>query len=251
MNTLYQSIETERYAIPYKHCLPNGEIRGVVLGVHGFASSKDSATQRAVAKTAVRQNLAAICFDFPAHGDSPIGEECFTVENCKQDLLSAAKHCREQYSDVPKYLFASSFGGYMTLLCKDDLPEFRMVLRAPAVTMGEHVLLDLLETTEEAFRQRGTIPFGAGRPLNVPFRFYEELQNRPVMQQACDQPVLIVHGNQDEVVPYDDVVRFCSAHPTVQLCTLYGAGHEFAAEEMNDAMRYATQFWISGAVLMP
>ena len=121
-----------------------------------------------------------------------------------------------------------------------------MALRAPAVTMGEHVLLDLLETTEDAFRQRGTIPFGSGRPLNVPFRFYRELQNLAVADQTYDQPILVLHGDKDEVVPYDDVVRFCSMHPAMQLRTLHGAGHEFAKDEMDAAMRDAIRFWTGG-----
>ena len=101
------------------------------------------------------------------------------------------------------------------------------------------------------FPAHGESSFGAGRSLNVPFRFYEDLQNRPVMQQTWDRPVLIVHGDQDEVVPYEDVVRFCSAHPTAELCTLYGAGHEFTEDGMNAAMRYAIQFWSSGTVHKP
>ena len=243
MEELYRSIGTNRYPIACKLCVPDGEVRGAILSAHGFASSKDSATQKAVVRAGTRHGLSVLCFDFPAHGESEVGEDRLTVENCRQDLLVLADFLRLLHPNVPRYLFASSFGGYTALLCEDLLPDFRMVLRAPAVTMGEHVLLDLLQTTEEAFRQRRTIPFGSGRVLHVPFRFYEQLRNRTVTDRTFDQPFLIVQGDKDEVVPYEDVVRFCSAHPTAQLRVLPGAGHAFTQEETDEALRYAIQFW--------
>ncbi len=87
MEELYRSIGTNRYPIACKLCVPDGEVRGAILSAHGFASSKDSATQKAVVRAGTRHGLSVLCFDFPAHGESEVGEDRLTVE--KNIILQA------------------------------------------------------------------------------------------------------------------------------------------------------------------
>lgn len=41
------------------------------------------------------------------------------------------------------------------------------------------------------------------------------------------RPLTVVHGTQDEIVPYDVVAQWCAAHPWVRFHTVPGAGHFF------------------------
>lgn len=94
-----------------------------------------------------------------------------------------AEQCRFEFPDAAKFLFATSFGGYVALLCSEELKDFRIVLRSPAVTMPEHILTDILNVTPEEFKSRGSIQCGFERQIMLPYSFYEELQKNSVMNK--------------------------------------------------------------------
>ncbi len=99
-----------------------GDIRRVVLSVHGIVGSMEDAIQTGMAEEMEIFSSATIRFDFPAHGHSPMSDDFFTLENCRQSLLAAAEYAREQYPEVEDLcIFASGFGAYVTLVCLEDL----------------------------------------------------------------------------------------------------------------------------------
>ena len=125
----------------------------LMIGVHGFAGDKESSMLEKLASQCTSEGGALLCFDFPAHGHSPVEEDMLTVYNCKQDLLAVFHHGDRLYPNAKKSVFATSFGGYITLLCARELPDCPLILRAPAVTMPKLLLKNVLRTTEEHFRQ--------------------------------------------------------------------------------------------------
>ena len=104
---------------------PEGDpIRRIVLGVHGFGGSTGDEIQAGIAEEMTLFHSASVRFDFPAHGESPIGSEGFTLENCTNSLLAVAQYAKEQFPDIEDLcIFASGFGAYITLLCLQDLLE--------------------------------------------------------------------------------------------------------------------------------
>lgn len=247
MRVVYKTV-MDRYPIRLKYYLPGAHaVKGVCLGVHGFCGDKESSALYALAQSLTAADRALVCFDFPCHGDSPVQEDRFTVENCMADLLAAAQLCREEFGDAERYLFATSFGGFIALLCADRLSDFRTVLRAPAVTMPEHILTDLLHKTPEEFRACGTAECGFERKIRLPYRFYEELQGYGVMDRDLREPMLVIHGDADDVVPHEDILRFCEAHPSVTLAVIPGADHRFKKPgELQKITALATDFWRLG-----
>ncbi len=181
-----------------------------------------------LADSYVECNVALICFDFPAHGESPVGEEMLTVENCKKDLLAVAEYVSEKYPDADKSIFATSFGGYITLLCAELLKDFAFVLRAPAVTMPVVLLENVLKISAEAFKEQGCVCCGFERPIDLPYSFYENLLEQ---RNACDvclsQRTLVIHGDRDDIVPLSDVKAFVKNQDTVTLEIIRGADHRF------------------------
>lgn len=240
----YFSIGTPDYPIRCKRFLPDSaDVRCVILGVHGFAGDKESGALVLLAEKTAPFGACLVCFDFPAHGDSPADESALTVKNCMRDLLTVAAHCRGAYPDADKCLFATSFGGFVTLLCSGELTDFRVVLRAPAVTMPE-LLPGVLGVTPEEFREKGAVECGFERKMTLPYSFYDELRRFDVFDRAYSEPMLILHGDADDVVPPADVRRFCAAHPGMRLQTIHGADHRFKKPgELEAVARYATDFW--------
>ena len=244
MREEYKTIATERYPISCKSYVSEFQANGIILGVHGFAGDKESSALKSLAKVSGERGTSLICFDFPAHGASEASDDMLSVKNCIDDLLLMAELCRKEHPNERKFLFATSFGGYIALLCGNKLKDFSIVLRAPAVTMAEHILTDLLNTTPEAFKKAGTIIYGFDRKICLPFSFYEELQKYRIADCVCDNPMLIIHGDIDDVVPYHDIIDFCSCHKNAVLRTVHGADHRFKkAGEIKQVIESAISYW--------
>lgn len=244
MKEEYFYIKTGRYPVSCKLYTPGADVKGIILGVHGFVGDKESSALCALAEVCADKGIALLCFDFPAHGTSEATEADLTVENCMSDLLDCAAWCCMEYPDAKKYLFATSFGGYITLLCSPKLADFRIVLRAPAITMPEHILTDLLKTTPEDFRRRKTITCGFDRKIDLPYGFYQNLQKHRVSECFCNNPLLIIQGDKDDIVPLNDVVSFCAAHKNATLKIIDGADHRFKNPgEIEKVIAEAIFYW--------
>lgn len=244
MREEYRTITTERYQISCKSYISKTQSKGIILGVHGFAGDKESTALRALAEAVCGKGVSLTCFDFPAHGTSEAGDDMLSVKNCMDDLLLIADLCRKEYSNKNKYLFATSFGGYIALLCSSKLTDFNFVLRAPAVTMPEHILTDLLNTTPEEFERVGTITCGFERRICLTYSFYGELQKYKIANCVCENPMLIIHGDKDDVVPHRDIVVFCKKHKNADLQTIHGADHRFKKPgEIERVIESALAYW--------
>ena len=69
-----------------------GDIRRVVLSVHGLGGNTEDAIQTSIAEEMEFFNSATIRFDFPVHGQSPMTDQFFTLANCKLSLMAAAEY---------------------------------------------------------------------------------------------------------------------------------------------------------------
>lgn len=224
----------------------DNQIEGIILGVHGFCGDKESSALIALAEEMTKSHWGVFCFDFPAHGKSQAQDDALRIENCKQDLILAANDCREKYPAIPKALFATSFGGYVSLLCEKELPEFKFILRAPAVTMPEHILLDLLNVSPEYFCSIGHIQTGFERKIHLSYQFYQDLTENIVSIKIFDRPMLIIHGDADDVVPHMDIKRFCKINPKIDLCVVKEADHRFKKEgEIEQVILAAKKYILS------
>ena len=228
MRTQHFSLSRE-YEICCKLFAPDhGDVKNIILGVHGFAGDKESSVLEKLANALSQKQTALICFDFPAHGESPVGEEMLTVENCKKDLCFVMEHITKTYPDANKSVFATSFGGYITLLCAEKLANAKLVLRAPAVTMPKVLLDNVLKITAEDFEKANSIRCGFERPIHLPYSFYNELlQQESILDKKISSPILIIHGNRDDIVPLEDVLAFADAQKEACLEIMDGADHRF------------------------
>lgn len=227
--------------IPCRAFLPEGEAELAVLGVHGFAGDKESSVLYKLAEALCLRRGALVCFDFPAHGESRAPDSHLRVHRCMEDFLTVADHIRQQFPGCRYGVFATSFGGYITLLCAERIPDFRMVLRAPAVTMAETFIRRIIPCPEEEFLAAGGAWCGFDRKMFVNADFYRDLLDNPPRIPDC--PLLILHGDRDDVIPFGAVERIAKAHANVALVPFPGADHRFKGpgeveKIVNTAMRW-------------
>ena len=231
------------YEIKCKLFAPeDGDVNQVIVGVHGFAGDKDSSMLKRLANAC--ENTALLCFDFPAHGKSPALEESFTIRNCKDDLLFVCDYVQVNYPKATKSVFATSFGGYIMLHCLDELSDFIPVLRAPAITMADILVDNVLKIKPSDFSKAGHVICGFERKIDLPYRFYTEMKEAPtLLREFPKKEMLIIHGDLDDIVPPSVIYEFAEKNPSVTLKIIEGADHRFKRSgELETVIRYTKEY---------
>ncbi len=124
---------------------------------------------------------------------------------------------------------------------------YTLVLRAPAVTMPDILLPNVLRLTQQQFRQLGEVVCPFARPIRLRYECYEELCASGEQVMKAQRPMLILHGDGDEVVPLCDVEVYVRSHPFAKFRVIEGANHRFQADGVLDrAIGYAKQYILNG-----
>lgn len=244
MNIKEFSIKKERYSIPCKFFMPDAQVKKIIIGLHGFAGDKESSVLFALAERLVLNESALLCFDFPAHGESAASDSFLRVENCKQDLLDVAEYVRNEFPQKAYGIFATSFGGYITLLCSSKLKDFKKVLRAPAVTMAESFVEKIISVSKIEFINNKGALCGFEREMYVSVDFYEDLLKYKI--QIPQEEILVIHGTEDDIVPFADVKNIADKHPNIKLIPVIGADHRFKKEGELEQILESAMEWYGG-----
>lgn len=230
------------YDIPLKIYDTDNAV-GYVIAVHGFGGDKESSAIESLAKRMTARSYAVIAFDFPAHGTSK-ADDYFCLSNSRFDLETVLRYAEGRYPDAGrKAIFATSFGGYVTLLSLDKLPaDMRIVLRAPAVDMKAS-FEKMLPVTHDEYKKAGFVEMGFERKFNVPYSFYTELCENDISQTDMQRDILIIHGSQDNIVQPEYIQRFCKANPKAKLEVIEGADYRFKKKgELDMAVSMAEKY---------
>lgn len=224
-------LEQDGLQIPLKIYEPDdGIVDRVVLGVHGLGSSKESTVLAAIGEEMLLYHTATICFDFPAHGESPMSDRELRLGNCGACLMATVEYAQEAYPEASDYcVFATSFGAYVTLLTLEALEmmleKVKVVLRSPAVRAAD-ILLRIADMEEGEFFRRGRVMYGFKRKLEIPYSLYEDLKQNPAMINY-ESPMLILQGDEDDVVPLEDVLVFRRLNDESKLVIFRETDHRF------------------------
>lgn len=173
---------------------PGGKPSGVVVCCHGLLSSKESAKFVKLGEELSLAGLAAVRFDFSGCGESDPSPEKSLIDARLRDLGAILKFVRSQaWSDGPVSLLGSSMGGFLSLLT--------------AAAEGENRIRSVVcwATPYNLSRIRGALgdadpadnPLGPGMELGWP----NDLDGLPPIPR-----VLILHGQEDELVPWMQAV---------------------------------------------
>lgn len=242
-------ISSGKLRIPCKLNAPDdGDIRRVVLGVHGLGGSTTDAIQSSLAEEMEQFYSAVLRFDFPAHGESPMDSDELSLENCVDVLLAVAQRARERYPDVEDLcIFATGFGAYVTLVAMEDLLEMpgtvKLVIQTPSILMHETILA-MKGMSLPTLRAMGKLTFYASRPFDVSYSFYQELEENRVLA-AYPLPMLILQGEDDAYIPMEDILNFRRMNEGAKLVIIPGVSHRFLEEGAWDMVLDLTRDWFN------
>ena len=221
-----------------------GEIRRIVLGVHGLGGSASDDIQASIAEEMALFYAATYRFDLPGHGSNPADQ--LAVQDCVDTLVAVAQCAKEQYPQVEDLcVFATGFGAYITLLALQRLQALpgtlKLVIQTPSVRMDD-TLLRMIRFSRETFWAMEKITFPLPRPLDVTYSFYEELEKNPVLANHSI-PMLILQGETDDYIRFEDIQQFRRINKQAKLVVIPGVSHRFMEDGAWDMVLDLTRDW--------
>jgi alpha-beta hydrolase superfamily lysophospholipase len=219
---------------PYRYYPPQGQLRAVVLALHGYTDSRDGWV--ILAKTLNPRGIAIYAPDQSSFGATANRGYWPGTERLVDEARDMAVMLRARYPDQKLFVMGESMGGAVGLLLgasKNPPPVDGYVLSAPAVWGGEamnpayRLVLGLAEAVAPGKRLTGQavhitasdnraalIAFGED-PLTIHAPRLDNLAGLVrLMGQAQDacadfrQKALILYGGHDELIP-PEAMRHC------------------------------------------
>jgi hypothetical protein len=229
---------------------PTGHTDRAALLCHGFLSSKNSSTNKALTRMLIDEGIATLRIDFFGHGESQGPFEKLTTTlaigqaMASLDQLKAKGHPRLA-------LVGSSFGGLVSILTAAQRQDLRcLALKCPVVDFGEELRLEFGEAELRRWKDTNTIPniLGETERVKLDYAFYEDCLTRIAYEPATHiiAPTLIVQGDKDEHVPLHQSRRLYEALPGhKQLEMISGADHQFTKGEDFKQMTTLMTSWLT------
>jgi len=203
---------TFEYPFGHTSALLTEPVKGtttVAILCHGFLSNKTSRTNLRLTELLVPQGVSTLSFDWFGMGDSSGACTDIKIVTCQAQLESVIAEMKQRgYQHIG--LIGSSFGGLLAILVGAKHPElFAIGLKCPVPDFPEMLELEFGQDGLKAWKDTNTIPnvTGGPEPLALNFEFYQECRQFNAYAQAENilSPCLIVHGEQDELVPIHQI----------------------------------------------
>ena len=221
---------------------PEGsEVPPLVIQLHGFTGRKDGPHHVAAAEAMREAGVATLRFDLYGHGESGGEFRKHTLYKWISNTMAVIDFAREQgYREL--YLAGHSQGGLVAALVAGmETDRIRgLILRAPAFMIPQGA-------------REGVLMGRRFDPDRIPERFsvmkgmelegnYLRVAQTIHVEEAVERftgPVLILHGDQDDVVPVEDSIRMARKYQRCELKVIGEETHHFDRhpEKMKELIR--------------
>lgn len=190
-----------------------------IIYLHGFASSPQGRKP-----TWLGERCRALGIPFRVPDLNVPTFETLTVSAMIERVAAEVMACTTEQV----YLVGSSLGGYVTLHYLNQYHPAQVkkaCLLAPAVQKAWD--------DESDWQEIGWMPvyhYGYKAYRKLHYGYAEDFKRYDSFKTQIDIPLLILHGTDDTVVPYQGSEAFAAACPNVSLRLLEGADHELVGE---------------------
>lgn len=232
MNTSFAvSIPSPDGSVPTVVHLPEHPPGAVVVCCHGLLSYKDSPKFVAIGDQFSRRGFAVVRFDFTGCGESRVVPWESLLFSRLRDLRLVLDFVQKQsWADGRIGLLGSSLGGYLALLTAAADPKG---IKAVVCWSSPFDLSRIKLGLEEADELKSLFP--PGFPLGEP----ENLQDLPPVSG-----VLIIHGQEDETVPWAEAVaNYRQVGEPKRLLLMKTADHRLLAPHWREMAMRASLEW--------
>lgn len=231
-------------AIPATVVVPEGEgpFPAVVMNHgHGGGRQEGGGFER-LANALAEAGIVTIRMDFAGVGDSTAPWTDQTLTSMISDSDASRDYLLANYPVDPDRLglFGYSMGGRiaLTIAQQPDTPYKAVGLLAPSAHPGEELILLLAGSQEESDRLYAeaqsekryadyTTQYGQQQQLSLGW-FEDMMASRPLEGiSAFSGPMLVVHGDQDTVIPAAENEAVVAAYPEASIVLVPDADHGY------------------------
>jgi putative redox protein len=208
-------------------------------------SAKHSQKLIFLAESLAARGILALRFDFRYVGDSSGKFADITYSGEVEDLQAAYEFMQSRRSGKT-VIFGSSMGGTVALLFAAQEASVAAVVILAAPGHPENFPKRILTPEQlQRWRERGYTLYH-GKRLNVSLLDDLERLNVPEAARRIRCPVLILHGDADEVVPVDEAYELHESLTSPKMLSIFKAtDHRFSNPEiMRQAMTQALD-WLT------
>ncbi|MBF9072647.1 alpha/beta hydrolase family protein [Streptacidiphilus fuscans] len=211
--------------------LPEGEVRGWGIFVHGFTLGRNSPAASRVSKQLAREGIGMLRYDNLGLGDSggDWGDGSFTVK--VQDTVRAAEFMAERGTPAD-LLVGHSWGGAAAIAAAADAPGVHAVATIGAPSDPSHVEHQYDAVVERVLSEGQHEWFVGGRTLLLKRAFVDDVRQSRLRDRIRDlnMPLLVMHSPTDDTVDIanaGEIFRLAQ-HPR-SFISLEGADHLLTA----------------------
>ncbi|WP_411123094.1 alpha/beta hydrolase family protein [Streptomyces sp. x-19] len=185
--------------------LPEGEIRGWGIFVHGFTLGKDSPAASRVSKQLAREGIGMLRYDNLGIGDSDgdWGDGSFTVK--VQDTIRAAALMAERGTPAD-LLVGHSWGGAAAIAAATEATGVRALATIGAPVEPSHVERQYDAVMDRVLSEGSHEWFVGGRTLVLKRAFVEDIRRAHLRDRIreLNLPLLVLHSPTDQTVDIDN-----------------------------------------------
>lgn len=211
--------------------------------LHGLLSSKTSEKGQQILSFAKKNKMGFLSVDYTAHGDSDGDKTEFRVGKCLEDVLSVID---KELIDKKLILVGSSLGGWLSLLLAEKKKEQVKALMTLAVAadftklVWEYMFTDDVRELLKSGKVLGPNEETKGHCFT--YQMFEEAEMHCLLHRTIDYdgPVLLVHGDQDEIIPYKNSLKVKDSLLSSKVCVqiLKGEHHLLKGYNLSEGINY-------------
>ncbi|MEW6259009.1 MAG: alpha/beta hydrolase [Thermodesulfobacteriota bacterium] len=192
---------------------PNG--KGVVLG-HCFTCSRHTGILREISSRLENRGFYVLRFDFSGNGQSQGLFAESSLSKHIREMRIAVDWLRDKGADQWIGLVGHSMGGAIAVLSMPRIPEVGAVAAIGSRLMGFDPLKFLGPQQIEELKASGKITFSSrNRTLELTTGFFKDAGSHslPETVRNLDRPLMIVHGEKDELIPVAEAYEARKLNP--------------------------------------
>ena len=202
----------------------------LAIVLHGFTSTKDRSHTVAACRVMQEAGFATLRFDLYGHGESGGEFRQHTLYKWISNTLAVLDYARSLDFTSDIYLSGHSQGGLTAALVGGMAPDLvkGLILRAPAFMIPRCAregsmlgfVFDPLHIPDE-------IEVIKGLTLNGNYIRTAQTIHAEEAMERFSGPVLLIHGDADDVVPPDSSLEAAQRYQNCRLAIIPGETHHF------------------------